>query len=889
MSPLLPLLTLVSAMAAPTELTRATFSGGRVVVVLHDPSASFEQVAVVQPLGRADTPVADLPHLYEHLWFRTRDPRGVETWDALRASACVSNAHTYEEATSYESVCPPSAWPRLVDLEVQRIRDPLAGLQTSDVALEQAIVLRERVERAGFEDLVLIPEIVRRLGGSAAAPSLTDVTQVTEADVRAWQQQLGQAGHVVAFAGPVGASDILPRFADALAEQPVVEALGWDGEVVKVLRLPKPPEATPRAAVDLRAPADDPMVVLAWRLPPGLAGSTGEHAMLETALTEHFGAAVGTVEDVLWGDCGMEHEGSVSFVMCAATLKRSAKPALVLEAIRDAWGAQRRKLASSADSLMKVVVQADLLNRMHEIDAEDLAFGQASSGDPWLSARIQRGGSTFRPSTARELAAWLHPDLAVTFRIAPDADVQLTSVQLPQVEATPPVAAADLSELPSPPAVTTAYRRLSNGAQVLVIEDPRQEVATLGLRLRGGLARWPAGLAPMPLSASLDWRPGPHVELSGTDVTGSTWMVVARPDGLDEALGRVLKDMTRWTPLPTEAPDDAVVDWFEDIYDTTRRDALLRRIDQDPTWWADRLTRVRTVPHHPETNWYDRVFVDTSDPDAIRKFFATASAIHHPQSATVVVVSPSPAEEVLAWVDRSLVAWEWDVPRPQAPVPVLPAPTTAASTSRFVIDEPKSAAASITLRCRIITPDPEAAGWVDMLGEQLQTHLFNELRRAHGWAYSPDVDVDLLESGSIVLRVGVVTGPEVAGEVLAAVERAPAVLAGDASGVLSAWRATRVDQVATLQDPFRLVADLLHAGDRKLSPEARLEQLRSAHAAPSADAVRRAWTTCGSRLHSVTTGPASYISDALTEAGLEHEVVSVARLAKRAAERRGGE
>lgn len=113
-------------------------------VVLHrEKSAPSALVHVRYDVGSKDDPHgrAGFAHLYEHLMFKGSKNTGAK--DYMQSLADIggdSNASTFRDTTDYYEYVPPSALPRAIWLESDRMAYPIAAVDVASFARERDVV-----------------------------------------------------------------------------------------------------------------------------------------------------------------------------------------------------------------------------------------------------------------------------------------------------------------------------------------------------------------------------------------------------------------------------------------------------------------------------------------------------------------------------------------------------------------------------------------------------------------------------------------------------------------------------------------------------------------------------------------------------------------------------
>jgi zinc protease len=146
--------TLVVNIALPIE--EFDLPNGLHVVLHPERSASLALVHVRYHVGSKDDPQgrSGFAHLFEHLMFRGSRNTGEKDYQQwLEDVGGITNASTDLDDTDYHAYVPPSALPRAIWLEADRMAYPLAPLDETGFANERNVVKNEW--RQHYEDVPL--------------------------------------------------------------------------------------------------------------------------------------------------------------------------------------------------------------------------------------------------------------------------------------------------------------------------------------------------------------------------------------------------------------------------------------------------------------------------------------------------------------------------------------------------------------------------------------------------------------------------------------------------------------------------------------------------------------------------------------------------------------
>ena len=246
------------------SISSTPLPNGLRVVLVKDPRATELQVTMRYRVGSIDDPHGQegMAHLVEHLMFQ--QVLGSQSIFArLEDRSTFFNASTTFEATTYVTRAHPSQLEELLSIEAVRIGFRCVSITDSVFAREREVVRNELRERDHASELLepifrgLFPAghaYQRSLGGSADG-----VAAITREEACAFADKHYTPGNaVLVVSGNLAAKRLeaaLARFLARVQERPTPQ-------VVPVSPVP----ATGRR-IDLLAPIDDPVVLIAWPLP----------------------------------------------------------------------------------------------------------------------------------------------------------------------------------------------------------------------------------------------------------------------------------------------------------------------------------------------------------------------------------------------------------------------------------------------------------------------------------------------------------------------------------------------------------------------------------------------------------------------------------------------
>lgn len=250
---------------------------------LPEPGSSVVRIDVRYPVGSADDPPGKegLAHLVEHLLFEgvfTRDGKETTVGAELGRLALASNAATYRDHTSYETLTTRADLENVLELEVARMLVGCRGLTEEILAREREVVINELRQNAGVSG----PDTARKLDEQAypdghpyrRVDTIESVSKLQLADVCAF------------IAGPYHKGKAF-----------VIASGDVDGPALQAAVAPyfgalEPRDLAPRAplsvappnpgSVTISADVDAPTLVVLFPLPPQ---ASTEYRLLEMSMT----------------------------------------------------------------------------------------------------------------------------------------------------------------------------------------------------------------------------------------------------------------------------------------------------------------------------------------------------------------------------------------------------------------------------------------------------------------------------------------------------------------------------------------------------------------------------------------------------------------------------
>jgi len=260
--------TLVVNIALPIE--ELDLPNGLHVVLHPERSASLALVHVRYHVGSKDDPQgrSGFAHLFEHLMFRGSRNTGSKDYQQwLEDVGGITNATTDLDDTDYHAYVPPSALPRAIWLEADRMAYPLAPLDEAGFANERDVVKNEWREH--YEDVPLgnLDAFAREaIYGSAHPYGISTIGRAGELDkatlaearafARAYYRPSNATLVVCGNFDVAGTRELVKRYFGTIPSGPAPEARS----------MPRTqPASSQRIAVE--AAVDGPAVMVAWPAP----------------------------------------------------------------------------------------------------------------------------------------------------------------------------------------------------------------------------------------------------------------------------------------------------------------------------------------------------------------------------------------------------------------------------------------------------------------------------------------------------------------------------------------------------------------------------------------------------------------------------------------------
>ena len=678
-------------MHAPGTLTssllpdRRTLPNGMQVIVLPQHDAPLGTFWVWYRVGGRNERlgITGVSHWAEHMLFKGTQRIGPgEIFRRVTAAGGAINGFTWLDYTAYYETMPID---RLdVSLEIESDRMLNARFDPDEVASERTVIISERQGNENSPTFRLSEE----LGGIAfrAHPyangvigHMSDLERITREDLYTHYQQFYQPHNAVAvFVGDLGADEAHARIAEAFSfsgsGQPVPEMRsiepeqGGERRVQVVRQAPNRVLSVVHRGVSAAHADAVPLMVLDAVLsgPSGMGfgggAALGRSSRLYKALVAS-GLAAGasssfplTIDPYLFSSSVTLRPDSdaelVEQTLLAELERLTQEPVSEdeLARIRKGMRAQhayslqgvtsRAYLLGSLAMVAPEIEPADLLQRMHEVTADD----------------IQRVASTYLVQRSRT-TAWLVPDASASLARAGSAPA---AAAVNPVGVQPAFFSDGGLDTLMPGVIESA---LPNGLRVLTIDRPAASEGPISIRIRipggssldggtPGAARFAADL--LPRGSAGRTLESLSEELDGL---GASISAGAGREAFDVSVTTLREDLPR--VLELLAATVTQPDFPEDQLELVRAQALtgLRQSQQDTRAAAELVLREQLYPEgHPYRgrSGGDEHSIPTIQADDIRAWW---HRVGRPDGSIVAVAGALSHDDAVTMLSEALAGW----------------------------------------------------------------------------------------------------------------------------------------------------------------------------------------------------------------------------------------
>jgi zinc protease len=798
-------------------------SGLRVQVVQRPDTGVVAITTVVGGGTSAETAeTRGAAHLVEHLWFRSH-PGGAAS-PRERDAGVLLDGRTLHDATAFVTVGAPADLEGLLAMEVQKLVDPLQGIDAATVEDERAVVANELAWRGDATQRAALRYLDARLWPTGH-PYATSVTPI---DANAALGLDDLRGYAKTAYIPANASIRIEGAVD-------VGAFGdiWDRAVPAALRagphpgcehppIADPPPApldTALAVVD--APVWKPTLYLAWSLPPSGGPDEVVARLAVDVLGESVWRGLGFLKGIRRDDrfaVGCEYVPGrlAAEAICSVALPDGVDPREALPAIRSElprqWDETIRttRLRTLASAIPERYIGVfDALDRFDEDALIDRGLSTWQGRADPVAPVVDTVLGIEDPTTSSFARQWLTADRSVAVVLRP-ADAPAVAGVVPSGVARLDVAPVVWHTDATPLAVTAST--LENGVDVWVL--PRRDAAYIqesALVCEGGWATSPVAganelLAHLMYTASPDATNESRYEgavLEEYEYGSSTDAYAARsPAGeLDLALWNL-----RWSVGPAQFDwsgrqprlDPLVEGAFEAFRELpwSTSDALamahLLPGDRAAVPWWDGLRAARSV-HSQDVEAWERT-------------------VRRPDNATLVVAGPVDPAVVAAEAERYLGGWSAG----GKPLAAVAAPLPPAPARQAMLYAASTVLSEVSVQCRLPGRSDATAPGLDVLRAVVDKALWRSLRD-DGGIYGFGATLDPLDPRVTILSLDASVPPAASAPTVAAMLGVlDAIRAGTPASAL-AWgraaaRGDRMRELATAPASWELLRGVAGRG-----------------------------------------------------------------------------
>jgi zinc protease len=765
---------------APTPTTWCFASGLR-VALQPGPDAAMSIVAVVDG-GSGGDPAdrAGLAHVVEHMWFRTPGMVATEAVTGAR-----TNASTTADETRFTTTAHRRFVRQLLQTEVDRLRDPIAGIEQPALDAEREVVrneLRMRYEVTGQVGLLhVMPLLFDREHPyhHATIGTHESLSAITLDDLRAYADRWYTPANTTWYLSTDLAPDKVARLLEEALTPDLRHAPGADptgSPLVPCAARPDPEHEVPAPAAwqpgdalpRQYAAVPGPTLMLGWATPPGQYQSIATGSVLAHLEREIEQADVGQAQ------CGLRPGRLASVGWCTVHLSSEsggpgARPEEALERISRgarAWWWDRRELTSQLFS-DRVDAREELLDGMEQTDAvvsdrpvrTAVLFHRTGNPDGLMAELASLQGQSLS-EVISFAETWLTPERMAAVVLEPDPSGGWPAT-LHSLRDQPPVPAADAASVDAARLETFAVEpdlsrleeyTLDNGMTVHLLPFGTFPIVRSALVLRGGPEWSEAPLAANSLVQSFStygkWRFG-----------FGERHVAAR---LDHSDGPALVNRLRgWVDDNAPVKPPALGRWRREIK------AELGRLFESREYAIGVLESEHV--HPGRLRWLTDPAHQAEQLAAVTRaqLLAIHRAVVRPERAHLFVVGRFEPEQVRAAIATEFRSWRGHPSLVPALTRPEPAPMPAARAVHVVEDDVERVLASVTASCRVGGELRSDAEW-DILGALVRQRLTERLRDEAAATYNVQLVADPSEHGG-ALHAGSLVPHEATGLAVATI------------------------------------------------------------------------------------------------------------------------
>lgn len=777
------------------DATDFTYPSGLRVIFQEDHSQPSVMVASVVDVGSAAEPPGreGMAHLIEHLCFRAVHGDKPKVWDHMKQLGVgFFNASTYLDWTDYYSLVPKDNWEEMLEVEIQRMVNPLEGVTQADLDAEREIVrneLRLRIENGGpSKAFLLANELLypkdhpyhRSTIGSHAS-----LDNITMADVKAYvDEHYVPSKFTVVVSGDIDrskASAIMARMAGKYGGKIMLPPGAKDQKVTLVEPKPRvsgpaaePPKPVDQSVKRIKAQVSNSIVVLAWSLPGGYR----ENQPLMEVTAFMMGNAIGSLlypddarqvstDKVESIGCSADPNVHGTTVYCFVELVEGQDAEkIVKKAVDGLWemwsaeaeegiefgiGDDRVKLPGQRKlfEVAKSQYQASIFRNSASLyRTRDVAHYAHFRGRADMFSSTIRDVNAISSFDARNLAhKYLNRDRVVRLIVEPieEKDRKTASVAADAsaawAGATAEGSASGLEDFAKiTPAQIAAlavtpskdqFRELTleNGLRVVLKRHGSAPFVKVGLYTFGGIGTVTPRGYPM--------FTYPTYESQDPGKIAATWSGFGGTDGEFEGVEAPSGNLEAALDLVHDRVTSTRSTWTKRRFDRTKA-RVKRRIKTEegrPDIWASRALWNLAMPGHPfGKSDYDWDALDKLSASDFENWYKQSLA---PKNAVLFVVGDIQLDETETKVRAMWSGWRKDAPGTRQPG--YPPPPAHPKRQIALVDNPDGTQSNITLACHLKAPTVENQATRDVLVSILQEDLWSAIRERAGASYGVGV------------------------------------------------------------------------------------------------------------------------------------------------------
>lgn len=768
-----------------------------------------------------------MAHLVEHLCFKARHGDKPEVWDEIRQLGAANfNAFTTQEITQYLTPAPKEALIPLLEIEAQRMIDPVEGVTEEELKSEREVVrneLRLRMENGGGAAFGLADEMLypathpyhRSVIGTHES-----LDNITLADVREFVKKWYRPDNItIVVTGDFDRKDAGALISKSFPRQLVAAPNSTDAKLTLVTPKPRlagpsdePPPPADKTIRHIKGPVPATEVILAWSLPGGyrpnqplmeVTANSMASALSSTLYPEDSRTASNDKVDGI--GCFAQAQPLATSTYCFITLTEGQDPEkianLALDGLVEMWnsdnedGAEfgigedrvhlpgQRKLFAIA----RGEYQAEIFRQSAALErAQQIAQYMHYTAKPdYFTKSIEEVGK-INSFDARNLAfKYLTRDRAVRLVVEP-YDTKEKQVGSIASDTGSSYAGAILKEdsksmvdyahitndqiaaTALPPDVSKIKElTLSNGLHVRLAKHGAAPFVSVGLYTRGGSdTTTPPHLPDFAFSDFDAPDPGRLAASWFGGGSGANRLLgISAPSGnLSAALDMVYKRVSTTRSVWTRRR-------FERSEEVVKR--RIKTDEKRPAVWARRALFNLLIPGSPQGQPMDWKTLEKLDAGDYEAWLKQSLA---PKNAELLVVG----DIDLAEAEKEVTAiWsKWRAKDPGAPLPGYKKYDTLPSRQIALIDDQDATQANVTIACHLQPGALKAGAAKDTLTNMLSQDLFIAIRKRAGASYGVYAQEISLGENSLMVVGGAIQNDKAIPGIRTILERMAELKAG---------------------------------------------------------------------------------------------------------------